>query len=258
MSNMVIFKPLPISAVATGGGSGASNLLTPDPKEVWTSETFDANHNIDIDLGSTQSIDSFLVGYTTYDGPGAAGPATLSITGGTSYTATTISAAAAFLAASSSSSPVRKHSFRKIAAPVNARYVRLNIVQSDNDASTVGIVAIGLAFQPTYNREWGGGRQVIDTGTKEGLLGGGFGIGEGARKAAYRWTLGDLTDAEVEALYALTLDRGETRPAVVIEDPDATSGLNERIHYGLFDRFEAYERMNPSQTRWSLSLTEWV
>ena len=123
---------------------------------------------------------------------------------------------------------------------------------------SIGVLLVGLAFQPAHNQEWGAGRQPIDTGVKDPLLGGGFGILEGARKARYRWTLGDLTEAEADALYGLALDQGETSPLLVVEDPDATMGLNERLHYGLFDGFEAYERANPSQTRWGLSVTQWV
>lgn len=254
MSNMVIIKPLTISAVASNNGT-PSNLLTPDPKEVFAFTGGAGQTTIDIDLGSSQSIDSFFLGFIT---PVGSAPTVGEIQGGTAAYTTSSYATTIAPAVSSVASPPRRHFFTRLAAPVTARYIRYSINVVNGTAYTIGIAQIGLAFQPTYNKEWGSGRQVIDTGGKESLLGGGFGINEGARKAGHRWTLGDLTDAETEALYDVALDRGETRPLLVVEDPAVTTGLNERIHYGLFDRLEPYERANPSQTRWGLSISQWV
>lgn len=160
-------------------------------------------------------------------------------------------------ALSSSAAPPRRHGLFRFPA-VLARFITVAFNQPANPILQVGLLLVGVAFQPTHNREWGSGRQIVDTGSREPLLGGGFGIGEGVRKAVFRWNLGDLTDAEVESLYDMALDRGETRPILVVEDPDATTGLNERIHYGLFDRFDAYERLGPGRTTWALSVTQWV
>jgi hypothetical protein len=257
MSNMIIVKPLTPSAVTASGFSGATNLLTPDPKEVAVLSGTGGQF-IDIDLGATTSIDSFFLGFHTYP----AGGWVDTISGGAgSYTTTSFFSGTVgnIRATSDVSSPPRRHFFTRLPAPVSARYVRIAVNSLDGlSGYSIGVLAVGLAFQPTYNREWGSGRSIIDTGVREPLLSGGFGIGEGVRKAGYRWTLGDLSDAEVATLYDLALDRGETRATLFVEDPDATTGLNERIHYGLFERFEPYERMNPSQTRWALSMQEWV
>jgi hypothetical protein len=69
-----------------------------------------------------------------------------------------------------------------------------------------------------------------------------------------------LSDALRRQLWALALDRGERKPVLVVEEPDSedSAGANERIHYGTFDRFEAYERRDPNDTAWALSMTEWV
>jgi hypothetical protein len=254
MSNMVIMRPFAPNAINDGNAnlSGIANLLTPDPKEVVFHSSAAGAAVIQVDLGSSQTIDSFFLGNLSY-------PAGSSLTvqgGAGSYTSATHYSGSLF-APSAGSSPLRQHFFTKLASPVSNRFIQFVINKSAVNA-TLGVVGVGLSFQPAYNREWGSGRAIVDTGAKEALLGGGFGIGEGARKAAYRWSFGDLQDFEVDRLYELALDRGETRPAVAVEDPDFTTGLNERIHYGLFDRFEAYERQNPQQTRWSLSLTEWV
>jgi hypothetical protein len=255
VSNMILYKRLIPTAAAASLGTGAANLLTADPKEVLAYTGTGAQNLIDIDLGSAQSIDSLLLGYFSWSG--GADPAVSLWRGTATYTDTLVVSGSA-LAPSSVSSPLRRHFFHRFSSPQTARYIRFAPTTVNAITYQIGIVAIGLAFQPTYNREWGSGRRIIDTGTKEALLGGGFGIGEGARKSAFRWTFGDLTDAEVASLFDLGLDRGETRPIVVVEDPDVTSGLNERIHYGLFERLEPYERQNVSQTRWSLEVQQWV
>lgn len=67
-----------------------------------------------------------------------------------------------------------------------------------------------------------------------------------------------VSAADRRALWALVKDRGERRPVLVAEELQEGAGTNEELHYGLFDRFEAYERQAPGSTRWSLSMTEWV
>jgi hypothetical protein len=244
---MAILRPLPISAVAAALGTGAANLLTPDPKEVWTATNGAGVYYIDLDMGAAVSVDTLFAGHLT---PGT-GLQLHSATGmGTGRVV--VGNVGALVAI-----PARPlHGFLKLAAPVVSRYWSVGIVAIANPS--VGIIALGTAFQPTFNREWGGGRFLIDTGAKEELLGGGYAIGEGAIKIGFRWTFGDLTDTDLDALYALAADRGETKPIVVAEDPDATAGLNERLHYGLFGRLEPYERETANRTRWGLSMTEWT
>ena len=121
-----------------------------------------------------------------------------------------------------------------------------------------GIVMGGKAWRPVYNMEWGSGRRVIDTGTVAQLPDGGFATMEGARKRAFDWTLGDLSRAETDALEELLLDHGESIPLLVVEDPDATAGQRNGIHYGLFVGLKAYERANPAQTKFAFSFEEWI
>jgi hypothetical protein len=59
-------------------------------------------------------------------------------------------------------------------------------------------------------------------------------------------------------LWRIAEEVGIGSPAVVVEDPDATAGLNERLNYGLFNRPEAYERQSPGQNAWSFTLNRWV
>jgi hypothetical protein len=99
---------------------------------------------------------------------------------------------------------------------------------------------------------------VIDSGTVAQLPDGGFATVEGARKRSFGWTLGDLSPAEADELEELLLDHGETIPLLVVEDPAATTGQRNRIHYGLFTGLRAYERRNPAQTRWEFLFEEWI
>jgi len=34
--------------------------------------------------------------------------------------------------------------------------------------------------------------------------------------------------------------------------------MNEAIHYGVFERFQAYERLDPANTRWAGSVIDWA
>jgi hypothetical protein len=252
MANILIMRPLPFTVVGVSHGTGGINLTTQDPKEVWSGNA-GADNQITIDLGTNLLFDTIMLGFATVTATGGAptwrAQSGFGGTGDLSWTAHTPIISAGAIGP-------RYHALLRRPAPVDHRFIRIDVYSPTTP--TVGIIAVGLPFQPTYNQEWGGGRQIIDTGAKERLLGGGFGIGDGARKAGYRWTLGDLSDAETHTLYGLALSRGDTQPLVVVEDPDQTAGLNERIHYGLFDKLEAYERRNPSQTRWSLSIEQWV
>lgn len=256
MSNMIILRPLPVAAYS-GSYTSIENAFTPDPKEVAVGFHGGSSEYVDIDLGAVVSVDTFFQGFTNAL-PTAVWAIQVRETMGGTITSTVLNNT---LIRSPDGIGPRYHALHKTAAPVLARYLRIWFAQaatSADPAPRLGVLAVGLAFRPTYNREWGGGRRIIDTGARESLLGGGFGIGEGAIKAAYQWTFGDLSDAETDALYALALARGETRPVIVVEDPDKTAGLMERIHYGLFTRFESFERRSQDKTRWSLTLEQWV
>ena len=249
MSNMLILAPLPFTIVNLNGNGDPANLLTPDPKEAYFGSGGTGNPSLRLDLGAAQDIDTLFLGFTT------------NYVNANWWTGTSTAAMAArgLINPAPATSVIagRQHFLARLPAPVSARYVDISPARGPGDA-TLGIVMVGKAFQPTHNKEWGSGRGVIDTGSKDSLLGGGFGIGEGARKGRFRWRLGDLADAEVETLYNLALDRGETSSVLVVEDPDATVGLNNRLHYGLLDRIEEYERRNHGQTAWAMSVTQWV
>lgn len=256
MANLLILSPLAVSTVAASRGSGAGNLLTNDPKEVWVDSAVGSAVNIDLDLGAELPIDTICLA-AIY---GAAAGATWSIAAGDAgYTEVAVKATGSLRAIDAAGqSPAVSHALWT-GATINVRYVRITLQQpAGNPPLKVGRALVGKAFVPTFNKEWGAGRGVIDTGVATRLPSGGYAVADGAKLASYSWTFGDLSLAEMEALYALQLAVGQTGPVLVVEDPAATAGQRNRIHYGLLTSLRRFERKNPSQTRWEMSMEEWI
>lgn len=256
MSNILLLSPSPIAAITASRGSGAANLATRSPKEVWADSAVGTAATIDIDLGAAMAVDTVCLGYVS---PPAAG-ATWTITGGAAGYADQVLKASGALRAidTASRSPTRTHAFWTATA-ATVRYIRLSVTQPAGSASlSAGIVMAGRAWRPTFNMNFGAGRRVIDTGTVAALPDGGFSTIEGARKREFNWTLGNLSIAEADALEELLLDHGESAPLLVVSDPDATTGQRARIHYGLFVGLKAFERENPAQTIQQFTFEEWV
>lgn len=250
MSGVLIIKPLAVALAPSLPGSGQANLLTADPNEAWIASSA-AAVAMDIDMGAAVSVDSFYLGYTN-----ATAAATWTIAKGTGLgTGLTTIKAAGSMRAPDSEGP-RHHCFARLAAPVSSRYFRLTLTQSGTVPLYAGALVVGRAFEKF--REFGAGRTPVDTSTREDLPGGGFAIGEGVVKAQFAFSFVDLTEAEAAQLWSIKKDRGLTRPVVVVEDADLTSGMNEAIHYGVFERFQAYERLDPSNTRWAGSVLDWA
>lgn len=248
MAVVAIVRPLPISAIG-GTFPNVSRLLTPDPKEAAITSG-SGTATIDIDLGASVSFDTIFVGYTS-----AAAADVLTATYGTSAYTTTAWGSNIAAADSQLLTPIR-HFYSKRASPVTARYIRLT--GTFTAGYSIGMACVGLSFNPQYGHEYGGGRGVISTGTAERLFSGGFGIDEGTTAGMWQFTLGDLQPAEVRQLYAIARDRGETKSLLVVEDPDAGSDLAERCHWGIFRKIEAYERLDPANTRWSFTVEDWA
>lgn len=246
MSVLAIVRPLPINAIG-GSMPGVSRLLTPDPKEAAIGDG--GSETIDIDLGASVQFDTIFLGYTS----AADGEAVTVTYGAGSYTT---NAAANLPAGATEMLTPRRHFIRVYDAPMTGRYIRLTGTFAAGYA--IGVVAVGLAWRPTWGHEFGGGRTVDTTGSAERLFGGGFGIDEGVTAGGWNFTLGDLQPAELKKLYAIARDRGETKSLLIIEDPDQTGDLSDRCHWGLFRKIEAYERLNPLDTRWSLQIGDWA
>lgn len=243
MANLTLTKMQFPTAVSSAAGTGITNMLTPDPKEVWAAGGAAATLNVD--MGASVTADTFFAGFLA----GA--------TGVDLYTATGLGTGLSLVQSLNlgPSTAKRQHAHLKRTA-VSSRYWAFAFTGAP---TAVGIVAMGLANQPTWGHEWGSGRQPIDTGQVTGLRGGGFAVEPGAKKAAWQFTLGDLTDTDLSALWDLTLDIGISSPVLVNEDPALTgAAMNAALHYGLLDKPEVYERQQPGVSRWNFRVEEWV
>lgn len=255
MGSLVIARLLtPATINRLAAGEGEQNLISPDPKEVYAASKTSGNI-LELDLGNNPApYDTFFAGFLG----GMVAPTWRIHTGAASPASSLVLNTSDMFAPSAVANPRRRHAFYRHSAPLTDRFVQFTWFSNSASEHTVGILGVGASVQPIWGREWGSGRQPIDMSAVAALRGGGFGIERGARMAQWRWTCGDLTDAELNALWNMAEEVGISAPVVVAEDPDYTTGLNERIHYGLFERPEAYAREIPGASRWSFQVREWV
>lgn len=245
-----------IAAISASRGSGAANLRTYSPREVWADNAVGTAATIDIDLGKVRPIDTMFLGAVRPPAEGA----TWTITGGeTGYADSVLKPAGPLRAPDIATNlPDLTHALWH-GDVANVRYLRLSITQpAGSDPLTIGVAMPGYAWRPEFPMEFGGGRRIIDTGTVASLPDGGFATVEGVRKRVFTWTLGDLSEDETDTLEALLLAHGETIPMLVVEDSDKPVIRRNRIHYGLFSGLRAFERRNARQTRWEFAFEEWA
>lgn len=255
MSALIIVQPVPITSVTSSRGSGAANLRTRDPKEIWADSAV-GSVTFQIDLGQVRGIDTIYLGYLA---PVAAA-ATWSIKGGVASADEAVFQALLPLHTADLPEAVGGRSHALWFGTVQtARYIAITLTQPAGVAPlTAGVLVIGRAFAAELGHEWGAGRQPIDTGSVTSLPSGGFAIVEGVRKLVFSWSFGDLSFAEADQLELIALALGETSPGLVVESPDVPAGLRRRIHYGLFKPWKMFERRNRRQTRWEVAIEDWV
>lgn len=247
---LVLLRPVPISAVSPDSGADGLFLLTPDPKEVWRA-ALGGTRRIDIDLGVAREIDAVFLGFTNADvitswsiaatnalddpAPVTVFPdQTFGLAGGTG----------------------RRHGIALLAAPVMSRFLRITLAHPlAASPLEAGVLAIGARFEHAY--EFKSGRKPIDLSERVDLASGGFGFGAGAIKSSFRFTFSGLDDAELEELWGEIMAVGTSHPVLLLEGGDGYVSHNQ-VHYGVFERFEAYEREDPADSRWALSMTDWV
>lgn len=256
MANILMTEPLPIAAIAASRGSGIANLLTVDPREAWLDDAVGTAATIEIDLGVERVIDTVFLGCLFSAAPAA----TWTITGGVAGYADIV-----IMGAQTLRVPDRDWARRTMSHALwfgdeqLVRYVRVAITQPVGASPlSIGALVLGNGFQPRLNKEWGAGRGVKDTGTVTRLASGSIAVVEGVRYGTYGWTLADLTVDEADRLYEMQLSVGESRPILVVEDPDRTAGLRNRIHYGALTGLRAFERRNVRQTSWQMTVEDWA
>lgn len=246
-----IIEPLwGYTATANAGGSGIDNLNRADPKMIYQASavgprtftfTYPAPVEANVIVAAHHNAQAATANVTFYNGTSFAVPPGF-VAGQTlrPADAKTVRAHRAFFF-----------------DPRTSDQWRL-IPTTDAAPLQLGNVIIGRSFEASWDREWGSGRALVDTSKVTPLVSGGFAVAEGARKGAYRWTFGDLTDPEVEALWGAVLRVGIGKPIVVIERQGSGVGSSEQLHYGLLTRIDTFERREPNATRWSFTIEEWI
>ena len=258
-ANLLIMRPLPIAASASAGGTNPAFCLTPTPKEAWSIPA-NTTATMDLDLGSAQDVDTFFVGYHTAAAISQTWKVEARATLGGTVTGTPVPTMPLLL--DGSDAPTHgffRSSTPKISTPVNSRYWRFTFTNPTGQPTLlIPVLALGLSFQPTYGHEYGAGRPIGDTGTTERLFGGDFALDPGAVFGGYSFTMGDLSEVERKALYRYLRKLGTSRSLLVVEDPEVVDELNDRLHWCVFAKIEAYERYGVGVTRWSLKVDDWA
>lgn len=247
MPGLLINKPIPFVATAAGWG-GVANLQTRSPREICVAPGAGAQV-IDIDLLAAQDVDAFYLGATNARADAIWTIQSIDAIGG-AVTATHVNAQPVRLGGNIRA---RYPALVRLAAPVNGRYFRITVNQPTT-AFEIGRLVVSLAFDWPY--ALGGGRGPIDTSRVISLPDGGFGIDEGVVKAMFQWRFLDLSPAALAKLWQIVEELGESRTLVVVEGPDYPP-LATSVHYGLFRRLEPFEREDPAQTKWAMTVEEW-
>ena len=247
---LTILRGKPIAALTVSQGTGAQYLTTFDPKEVWRAANT-GQVDINLDLGAPVAIDTIFAGHAN-----AGDTATWQIDRTTSIAgANPVPVVAATAFRIPDASGARQHGLVRLADPVTTRYLRLRLVQPAGAPLEIGTLLVGSRIEHPY--EFKGGRRPIDLGDRIDLASGGFGFGEGAIKSSFRFTFADLDDSELNTLWRTVMALGSRRPALFVEGGD-DAVLFDQVHYGVFEKFEAFERNDPADTRWALSMQDWV
>ncbi|WP_446653113.1 hypothetical protein [Blastomonas sp.] len=246
---IAIVAPLAIASVTASNGTGASNLLSPSPREIWRAAAVGSTV-IDVDLGAAVALDTVFLGFTNATPDATWSVATMSGSGGAGLSV--VRSTVALRVANGIGQ--RHHGYVRLAEPVSSRYLRITVTQVGGIAPmSAGILLVGRTIERPY--EYRAGRVALDLSKKTELVDGGFGISKGAIVSSYRFTLSGLTDEQVEELWQIVMAVGESAPLLIVEGHDTVRFSH--LHYGLFQRLEPYEREEPEDTRWGLSIRDW-
>lgn len=210
---------------------------------------------ITIDLGEAVEVDTIMLGYVR----GSVAATTWSVTGGLVSADQSVMQAATGLRVPDVLGRFASVSHALWMGDVRTvRYLAITLAHPGPVRLSAAVLVIGKAFSPDLGQDWGSGRQPIDTGTATALPDGGFATVEGIVKSAFSCTFSDLSEAETLQMEGIAAALGVVRPGLVIEDATRSAGLIARMHYGLFGKWKPFERRNRAQTRWDISIEQWM
>lgn len=250
MTGLLLMQPSPLANVVASNGSGAANLMTDDPKEAWFAAVAGATV-FAIDLGQDVFLDTVFLGFTN-SGAGATWAIhSMSDMGGGDL-AELMPATPILLAQGGP----RWHGFARLDDMALTRYLRITVTQPEGaDPLYIGLIGVGAALELAY--EYRAGRRPVDMGKRADLSSGGFGRQRAALKSSFRCTLADMADIDVDNMWALVQEVGELGAVLLVEGHEGAP-TQPQIHYGLFERFEPYERLEDADTRWAISVIDWI
>lgn len=278
MANGFLLRSLPltpgmVSAPAWQTGFNAAfpvaNLVDKQPKVVAQTAVGAGTFStmIEIDLGANNDIDTLVLMHTNLSS--AAQWRVFGVPAATAFAAPDAEPAGQLILGFAgwtnfgvmpTTRQTRRHALA-IGSMVTVRrlriYVRDTTPQNPEAVIRLGTLAIGRRWSPAFNFELGGGRRIQDRSSMRDMPGGEIAGLRGARVPVTRVSWGDMTDAELLALWDILSDVGESEPVLLIEDPDPTTGQCERIHYGL-QSSDFYERSMADKSRVELRLKEWL
>lgn len=274
MSFGIIVRPIPLAAaqITATGNFGinaafpATNLASRQPKVVTQTNVRSSGSTItlviNIDLLADTAIDTIALMFTNcsseatwlaYGATAAAGAITESAPN-LIFTSTAFGMAP-------TTRELRRHALWTAATPVSRRYIRIIITDTLANAENLiraGVPVIGQRIAPAYNFELGSGRRIDDRSQLRVLPGGETYVEEGGRVPLWRATWSNLTEAEMALIWSLLVEIGQSRPVLLVEDPDATAGQAERMHYGLLEGLDFHERVQLDKQRIDLRVRELV
>lgn len=266
MSNGFLVRLVPLSGAAVGvpfpGADAAfpsANLTDPQPKVVFksTMPVGTAALFLDIDLGADTSIDTVALLFTNFTAGATwlVQGATQAAGAGAVATLAGFGAQAFGVASTTRSNP--RHGFIA-GTSATVRYLRIIVTETALRVMQIGVIAIGTRWLPSFNFELGAGRKITDLSDKRTLPGGEKGIWRKAKVPMFRGTWSNVVDIELLDLWSILSEVGESEPLLLIEDPDATTGQLERIHYCTIDGLDFYERAQVDKSRIDLRFEEWL
>jgi hypothetical protein len=266
MSELLIIEPIDLSFGPGAGprllgvqrGFGGPNLVTNDPREIWVDSALNVPGQgtiITIDFGIDTEFDTIFLGNTN-----ASNGAALTISYGTNAQNNSLAVYETLnspLNLPFESQPQPRGQTAYITPqPRIARYVAIHVGQYTGAPLEIGRVIIGKAFRPFYNKERGAQRVPLDSGTRTRLSDGSLSTVSGRLISGFKWVFGDLSEAEVKALWGIIRRRRTTEPVVLIEDADNLSV--EGTHYCTLTDLQPLTRIDPRKTRWELSAEDWL
>jgi hypothetical protein len=247
----VIFVEPILATIVTSGGAGASNLVSADPREIWSFTGAVQTVLLDIDLGSIQLFDSVALINVASD------PAMqwAIAYGELVYDTSLFQAPALIQRQSEDGSPTMGMAFAWTANAVSARYIRIYIYHTQSITS-IGRVAVGRSWKPSMPHEFGSGRLWQDGGSRTRMENGGLAVVRGDLLSGYAASFGDLDPADLRKIGGMLKRHRSTEPMLLVESP--VQPYAEQVHYGTFVDIERYDRRDTSKSRWNIKFEDWA